>query len=111
MCYLVVFGVLLWLYNRKDFGRRRPGLLFGASLIGIFLSRFFIEFCKERQVAFEEGLPLDMGQLLSIPFILIGIYAIVRAFMRPAVTDVDAVVANANRLYANVEKQKNKRRK
>ena len=111
LCYLVVFGVLLWLYNRKDFGRRRPGLLFGASLIGIFLSRFFIEFCKERQVAFEEGLPLDMGQLLSIPFILIGIYAIVRAFLRPAVTNVDAVVANANRLYANAEKQKNKRRK
>lgn len=108
LCYLLVFGLIFWLYYRKDLGRRRPGFLFGVAMIGIFLSRFFIEFCKERQVAFEEGLPLDMGQLLSIPFIILGVYMIARAMMRPAVTDVDAVVANANRYYANKSKKSKK---
>ena len=87
-------------------GRRRPGLLFGVAMIGIFLTRFFIEFCKERQVAFEEGLPLDMGQMLSIPFIILGIYMIIRAYKRPDVTDVNAVVAHANREYAKELKRK-----
>lgn len=111
LCYLLVFGLILWLYYRKDLGRRRPGFLFGIAMIGIFLSRFFIEFCKERQVAFEDGLPLDMGQLLSIPFIILGVYMIARAMMRPAVTDINAVVENANRYYASEEKKRNKKGK
>lgn len=111
LCYFATFALIFWLYYRKDLGRRRPGLLFGVAMIGLFLTRFFIEFCKERQVAFEEGLALDMGQMLSIPFILLGIFMIVRAYKRPEVTDVNAVVANANRLYANELKQQNKRKK
>lgn len=107
LCYVLVFALIFWLYYRKDLGRRRPGFLFGVAMIGIFLSRFFIEFCKERQVAFEEGLALDMGQLLSIPFIILGVYMIVRAMMRPAVTDVNAVVDNANWFY-NREAKSNK---
>lgn len=112
LCYLLVFALIFWLYYRKDLGRRRPGFLFGVAMIGIFLSRFFIEFCKERQVAFEEGLALDMGQLLSIPFIILGVYMIVRAMMRPAVADVNAVVDNANWFYnreAKSGKRNNKR--
>ena len=42
--------------------------------------RFFIEFVKENQVGFEEGMTLNMGQLLSIPFILLGIFLIIRSF-------------------------------
>jgi prolipoprotein diacylglyceryltransferase len=109
LCYILVSLFILWLYYRKDLGRRRPGLLFGVAMIGIFLSRFFIEFCKERQVAFEDVLPLDMGQLLSIPFIVLGVVMIAVALKRPAVADVDAVVANANRFYASEAKKKNKR--
>ena len=109
LCYIAATVLLLWLYQRKDLGRRRPGLLFGISMLGIFLTRFFIEFCKERQVAFEEGLPLDMGQLLSIPFIVLGFCMIYRAFKRPAVTDVNAVVAHANKIFASELKKKNKR--
>lgn len=108
LCYVLTFAIIIWLYYRKDLGRRRPGLLFGVAMIGIFLSRFFIEFCKERQVAFEDGLALDMGQILSIPFIILGVVVIIMAMKRPAVTDLNAVVDNTNRFYASEEKKKNK---
>lgn len=83
LCYLVTFGVLCWLYYAKDMGRRRPGLLFGVGLIGVFLTRFFLEFIKTEQEAFEVGWTFDMGQWLSIPFIVLGIWMIVRACKRP----------------------------
>ena len=77
LCYLLLCGILCWLYFKKDMGRRYPGFLFGVGLIGIFLSRFFIEFVKNPQVAFEENMTLDMGQWLSVPFIILGVYMIV----------------------------------
>jgi prolipoprotein diacylglyceryltransferase len=52
----------------------KPGVLFGFFLAVLFLMRFLIEFIKEPQVGFEENMALNMGQLLSIPFILGGIY-------------------------------------
>ena len=85
LCYLVTFLVLSWLYYRRNAGIRRPGLLFGVGLVGVFLTRFFIEFIKEDQEAFEQGMLLNMGQLLSIPFVLLGLYMIWRALTRPAV--------------------------
>lgn len=110
ICYLLTFVIILTLYYRKDLGRRRPGMLFGIAMIGIFLTRFFLEFLKERQVDFEAGMALDMGQLLSIPFIILGVYMIFRAMRRPAVTDVDAVVAHANKMYAKEDKNKKSKR-
>lgn len=109
LCYLITFAVILWVYYRKDAGRRRPGLLFGMAMIGIFLTRFFIEFCKERQVSFEDGMALDMGQWLSIPFILVGIAFIIYSLRRPVVADVNAVVNTANKLYNQENKKKNKK--
>lgn len=50
------------------------GFFFGLCLVEIFVFRFFIEFLKENQVDFEEGMSLNMGQWLSIPFVLIGLY-------------------------------------
>ena len=111
LCYFLTFGVLMWLYSRKDLGRRRPGFLFGVAMIGIFLTRFFIEFLKERQVDFEMGMALDMGQLLSLPFILLGLFMIARAMLRPAVADIDAVVAHANKEYAREDKKRDKGKK
>ena len=105
LCYILTFAILMWLYFRKDAGRRRPGLLFGVSMIGIFATRFLIEFLKERQEAFEEGWALDMGQLLSTPFIVLGIIFIIVAMRRPAVADVNAVVAHANKMYAKEDKK------
>lgn len=111
LCYILTFAILMWLYFRKDAGRRRPGLLFGVSMIGIFATRFLIEFLKERQEAFEEGWALDMGQLLSTPFIVLGIIFIIVAMRRPAVADVNAVVAHANKMYAKEDKKNGKRGK
>ncbi len=81
-CYLLLFGLLMWLYWKRDEGER-PGLIFGTFLIGTFLSRFFIEFIKNDQVAFEENMALNMGQWFSVPFVLLGIYLIIRAVRRP----------------------------
>jgi prolipoprotein diacylglyceryl transferase len=111
LCYFLTFGLLFWVYSRKDLGRRRPGLLFGIAMLGIFLTRFFIEFLKERQEAFEDGWVLDMGQLLSVPFVLFGIFMIARAFVKPEVADVNAVVERANVFYRQQEREKNKRSK
>lgn len=109
LCYVLTFALILWLYYRKDLGRRRPGFLFGVAMIGIFLTRFFIEFVKERQVDFEAGMALDMGQILSLPFIAVGIYMIYRAMRRPVITDVNAVVDYANRMYAAEDKKNAKK--
>ena len=111
LCYLVIFAVVMYLYFRKDMGRRRPGVLISIALIGIFTLRFFIEFLKERQVDFEEGMSLDMGQLLSIPFIVIGIIILVIALRRPEVKDLKAVVNNANKMYDKEDKKNGKRSK
>ena len=56
-----------------------PGRIFGTSLTTCFLARFLIEFVKENQVPFEKDMALDMGQLLSIPFIVAGCFLIYRS--------------------------------
>ena len=111
LCYLVIFAVVMYLYFGKDMGRRRPGVLISIALIGIFTLRFFIEFLKERQVDFEEGMSLDMGQLLSIPFIVIGVIILVIALRRPEVKDLGAVVSHANKMYDKEDKKNGKRSK
>ncbi len=82
LCYLVTFAVLVFLYYKKDMGRQRPGLLFGVGLIGVFLSRFLLEFIKNPQIAAEETMLLNMGQLLSIPFVVAGILIVVWPFTK-----------------------------
>jgi prolipoprotein diacylglyceryltransferase len=62
-------------------------MLFGVSVSLIFLARFFIEFIKEKQVPFENQMKLDMGQLLSIPFILLGLGFIVYGYIKMKSTD------------------------
>jgi prolipoprotein diacylglyceryl transferase len=76
--YLAIFGVMLWLERRTEL-YRRPGALSGIVLILIFGFRFAIEFLKEPQEAFEKSLPLDLGQLLSIPAVLVGVWLLWRA--------------------------------
>ena len=77
---LVAMGILLWMYYKHDLGNRQPGLMFGTFLIIIFGSRICIEFLKNVQVDFERNMFLDMGQWLSIPFVIIGIVMIVWSF-------------------------------
>lgn len=96
LCYVATFALLAWLYYRRDLARRRPGVLFGIGLLGIFLTRFLIEFIKTEQESFEVGWTLDMGQWLSIPFILLGIYMIYRGYSRPEVTVQSSPAATKN---------------
>lgn len=111
LCYIAIFAIVMYLYFRKDMGRRRPGVLISIALMSIFTMRFFIEFLKERQVDFEEGMSLDMGQLLSIPFIVLGIVILVNALRRPEVKDLNAVVNHANKMYDKEDKKNGKRSK
>lgn len=72
IAYALLF-VIGWAFYRSKPQRVGTGFFFGLCLTYIFMARFFIEYTKEIQEAFEAQLPLDMGQLLSIPFVVIGI--------------------------------------
>ncbi|MEA4936190.1 MAG: prolipoprotein diacylglyceryl transferase [Paludibacter sp.] len=75
---LITFAITYWLYWKKE-AYKRTGLIFGVFLIGIFLSRFFIEYVKNNQESFEDGMLLNMGQLLSIPFVIWGVWLIINS--------------------------------
>lgn len=83
LLYLIIFAFLMTLYNRKR-ASLKPGTLFGLFLILLFSARFIVEFFKEVQVGFENDLVartgFNLGQLLSIPFIIIGIFILIRSF-------------------------------
>ncbi len=81
LIYLLTFGVLTLLYYRYDMARKRPGMLFGIGMQGIFLSRILVESIKYSQVSFEESMTLNMGQWLSVPFVLVGIGFIVHSLI------------------------------
>jgi prolipoprotein diacylglyceryl transferase len=70
--YLMIFGLMVYLYRTRR-ANLQNGFFSGLVISLIFIARFFIEFIKEKQVPFEEQMKLDMGQLLSIPFIVLGI--------------------------------------
>ena len=88
ICYLLTFALCMWMYFKKD-AWKKEGLIFGVFMICIFVARFFIEFLKLPQEKFEASMTLDMGQWLSIPFILLGIGCIWWATRkRPPVQEV-----------------------
>lgn len=88
LCYLITFAVCMWLYWRKN-AQEREGLLFGVFLLGIFVSRFVVEYIKNVQELWELKMRatwgIDQGQLLSIPFIVLGLWLVVRAMRRPRI--------------------------
>lgn len=90
LAYLATFGLLMLLYW-KFLPALKKGTLFGLFFIGIFGARFFIEFVKEPQVAFEQGMTLNMGQILSIPLILIGVFFIIYGYL----TNTPAALQNS----------------
>lgn len=69
--YILFFILLYQIYNKKVY-KYGGGFYFGLSIMLIFIARFIIEFVKENQVSFEDALILNMGQILSLPFIFIG---------------------------------------
>ena len=78
IAYIIIFIAIILIY-KKHKEKIGSGFYFGFCIATIFTFRFFIEFCKEVQVDFEEGMTLDMGQLLSIPFIIAGIWLMLRS--------------------------------
>lgn len=76
IAYFAIFIVLIIIY-KKFLPKLKRGTLFALFLIGMFSARFFIEFVKEPQVAFEQGMSLNMGQWMSIPFIAGGVLLLI----------------------------------
>lgn len=72
IAYLIIF-IINWTLYRRNGIQQAKGFYFGLTITLIFGFRFFVEFIKERDIEFEGLLNLDMGQVLSIPFVLIGI--------------------------------------
>ena len=80
-CYLIIFGVLMFMYWKRNAGAKK-GLIFGSMLVMVFASRFIIEYVKEVQEPWERGMTFNMGQILSLPFVIAGIYFIYRALKK-----------------------------
>lgn len=81
IAYFLLIFVLFYLWKKRP-DRIGTGFFFGLDIFAIFLFRFFIEYTKEVQEAFEAALPIDMGQILSIPFIIVGAYFMVRGLRK-----------------------------
>ena len=86
LCYFALFSVLMWMYWKKN-AQERPWLISGVFFIGVFVSRFLIEYVKNVQVGKEIEMiatyGINMGQLLSIPFIIMGVVMVVYAMTHP----------------------------
>lgn len=81
LAYLVTFAVIQYMYWKTK-AKDLQGMLLGVFFIMVFTARFFVEFIKEDQEAFEAGMALNMGQWLSIPFVVAGIVLVVRAIKK-----------------------------
>ncbi|MCI0750865.1 MAG: prolipoprotein diacylglyceryl transferase [Flammeovirgaceae bacterium] len=85
---ILLFAFLWWIWSRQK-ENLPPGKLLGIFLIVCFGLRFIYEFLKENQVDFENELPLNMGQWLSIPLVLLGVYILWRSYKnQPAISKV-----------------------
>lgn len=86
LCYFLLFALLMWMYWKRN-AQERPWLITGVFFLGIFVPRFLIEYVKNVQVESEYRMiaeyGMNMGQMLSIPFILIGVALIVWSMSCP----------------------------
>lgn len=88
MLYCIVAFIVTMLMYWRWGAARRPGLIFGVFFEIIFVTRFCLEFIKLDQESFESSMILNMGQILSIPFIIYGIWLIVNAFRNPPIDGI-----------------------
>jgi len=79
--YFIIFTIMMLLYKKMR-ARLKNGFLFGLATVLFFTARFLIEFLKENQVGFEDKMTLNMGQLLSLPFIAVGFVFIIYGLMK-----------------------------
>jgi prolipoprotein diacylglyceryl transferase len=80
---LILFAFLFWYWYRHQL-ETPPGRIFGLFLVILWTLRFAYEYLKENQEAFEGNLPINMGQILSIPLILAGIYVLILSYRKPS---------------------------
>ncbi len=78
LAYFAIFAFMMYLYWRTN-AKDKIGFLSGVFFITTFGFRILVEFLKENQSAFESDLLLNMGQLLSIPLVLLGVFLVIRA--------------------------------
>lgn len=76
---LLLFAFLFWFWSRKK-GETPQGQIFAMFMVILWTLRFLYEFLKENQVSFEDQLPINMGQILSIPLIAVGVFLLIRTF-------------------------------
>lgn len=99
LSYLILFFGLFW-YWKNYRNQAVSGTMLGISLVWVFGLRFVWEFFKENQVTFEDSMSLNMGQLLSIPAILLGLVLLLRNFIRPAsLVPVALVIQSSSLCY------------
>jgi prolipoprotein diacylglyceryl transferase len=79
--YFIIFTIMMILYKKMR-PRLKNGFFFGLATVLCFTARFLIEFVKENQVGFEDGMTFNMGQLLSLPYLLVGIGCIIYGLSR-----------------------------
>jgi prolipoprotein diacylglyceryl transferase len=84
---LILFVFLFWYWSRYKINLPE-GRIFGIFMIVLWSLRFAYEFLKENQVSFEDKLPFNMGQILSIPLVLVGIFILVRSYKEKASNDL-----------------------
>lgn len=96
LSYLILGLVLLWLYRRK-LDKLHTGTIFGIFLIVLFGMRFLIEFIKEDQSAFEADMTFNMGQWLSVPFVIAGILILIWSFRKAGPAAIRVPDAALNR--------------
>jgi len=77
LAYMAIFWILFFFYRIKKYSERK-GLLSGIFLVLVFSVRFVLEFFKTGQAAYESGFAISVGQWLSIPFALVGLFMIIR---------------------------------
>ncbi len=109
--YCFVALCVTWPMYRFTQARRREGLLLGVFLEIVFVTRFALEFIKNDQEAFEADHLLNMGQILSIPFIALGIFLIIRAYRRPLSPVVDKQPESLDPKYRNTSNVKSQKPK
>lgn len=107
LSYLIIFIVCMLAYRHRK-GQLRAGVMFGWWLIALFGVRILIEFVKEEQVAFEQGMILDMGQWLSMPFILLGIVMLIVGYRQKL--PQNAFIESQLKTVQDKEKQKKKQK-
>ena len=79
--YFIIFTIMMILYQKMR-DKLKNGFFFGLATVLFFSARFIIEFVKENQVGFEDDMTLNMGQLLSLPYIVVGIGFIIYGLMK-----------------------------